>query len=464
MSKKIRDKVREILEEKYLSEDMRQSQKDRLVSMLNALEFKNDILAAGGDIYAVGGIVRDAVMGTPSDDLDIVVRGVPYDKLFSILSKYGTATDTSHVDENGKKDFGSTKFVSSNDKFNKFLDMNGVVHTIDVMLPRKDMKDPGVKGHKGIKSDVNPMYTIQDDLERRDITINAIAMDLDGNLITNGPGLEDIKNGVVRAVSEDAFIEDPLRMIRAIRFAARYNYAIDGGTEGLIKKNASLLADKAELPKERFLQEFEKMIGKSDLGRSVKLLIDFGLYGPMFGVKPNIGDTSKFDRVKNIGDFAYMMFEGQLLDTIVPLIEKNITNDNGILNYAKALTEYHKNAKLAKTNLDRVLLMARLYKISPVAMSTSVYIEPEFKNIVNKFETGVLPKDDHGLALKGEDFKNFIIDTITEFNGKFELRNDGVKMGKAKTLVLKNIFDERLKNNTQDIKSFLLKNTDKWML
>jgi tRNA nucleotidyltransferase/poly(A) polymerase len=464
MSKEIRNKIREILEGHYLSEDMQQSQKDRLVSMLNALEFKNDVLSAGGDIYAVGGIVRDAVMGTPSDDLDIVVRGVPYDQLFAILSKYGIATDTSHVDENGKKDFGSTKFVSSNEKFNKFLDMNGVVHTIDVMLPRKDMKDPDIKGHKGIKSDVNPMYTIQDDLERRDITINAIAMDLGGNLIANGPGLEDIKNGVVRAVSEDAFIEDPLRMIRAIRFAARYDYAIDKGTENLIKKNAGLLADKAELPKERFLQEFEKMIGKSDLGRSVKLLIDFGLYGPMFGVKPKVGDTSKFDKVKNIGDFAYMMFDGQPLDSIVTLIEKNIANDNGILNYAKALTEYHKEAKLAKTNLDQVLLMARLYKISPSAMSNSIYIEPEFKNIIKKFETGILPKDDHGLALKGEDFKNFIVDTITQINGEFIPKSDGIKMGKAKNLVLRNVFDERLKNDAQDIKSFLLNSIDKWML
>ena len=58
------------------------------------------------------------------------------------------------------------------------------------MLPRKDAKDPNVKGHKGIKSDVNP-YSIEDDLGRRDIAINAMAMDLDGNLISS-TGLEDI--------------------------------------------------------------------------------------------------------------------------------------------------------------------------------------------------------------------------------------------------------------------------------
>jgi hypothetical protein len=68
---------------------------DKLTSILNSLEFKDDIIGADGEIYAVGGIVRDAIMGKQSDDLDIVVRGVSYDKLFAILLKYGKPTDTS---------------------------------------------------------------------------------------------------------------------------------------------------------------------------------------------------------------------------------------------------------------------------------------------------------------------------------------------------------------------------------
>jgi tRNA nucleotidyltransferase/poly(A) polymerase len=464
MSKSVRNKIKEILEETYLSEDMKKSQKQRLVSMLNALEFKNDVLAAGGEIYAVGGIVRDAVMGTPSDDLDIVVRGIPYDQLFSILSKYGTPTDTSHVDENGKKDFGSTKFVSKNENFNQFLDMNGVVHDIDVMLPRKDMKDPGVKGHKGIKSDVNPMYTIKDDLDRRDITINAIAMDLAGNMIVNSTGLEDIKNGIIKAVSEDAFVEDPLRMLRAVRFAARYNYNWDPATIDLIKKNAGMLADKAELPKERFLGEFKKMIGKADLGRAVKMLVDFGMYKAIFGVEPKIKDYSIFDKSHNVGEMAFMMFENEPLDSIVPLIERNITNDNYILDYARALVEYKKGEKIAKTQLEKAVLMARLYKISKDAMLDSVYVAPDFKDIARKFESGALPKDDHDLTFKGEDFKDYVFNKIIDVDGQFLPKRDGVKMGRAKSLVLLNIFEGKLKNEREAIKNFLDNNTDKWMV
>lgn len=463
MSKEVRKKIQEILQKEFIGENMEQSQKDRLVSMLNALEFKNDVLATGGEIYAVGGIVRDAVMGTPSDDLDIVVRGIPYDQLFKILSKYGTPTDTSHVDENGKKDFGSTKFVSKSDSFNQFLDDNGVVREIDIMLPRKDMKDPGVKGHKGIKSDVNPMYTIQDDLDRRDITINAIAMDLAGNMIANSTGLEDIKNGVIKAVSEDAFIEDPLRMLRAVRFAARYGYKWDPTTVDLIKKNAAMLSDKDELPKERFLGEFKKMIGKTDLGNAVKMLVDFGMYKSIFGVEPKIRDYKIFDKAHNVGEMAFMMFENESLDSIVPLIERNITNDNYILDYARALVELKKNQDSAKTKLDRNMLMARLYKISKDAMLDSVYVAPEFKAIAKNFESGALPKSDHDLAFKGDEFKNYILSKIIEAEGAFVPSRDGIKMGKAKNLVLLSIFSEILNNDKESIKNFLDANTDKWM-
>ncbi|MEK6829891.1 MAG: hypothetical protein AABY15_07260 [Nanoarchaeota archaeon] len=460
---KIRNKIREILEKEYIKEDINQTQKNRLVSILNSLEFKNDILAAGGEIYAVGGIVRDAVMGKLGDDLDIVVRGVPYDKLFSILSKYGTATDTSHEKETGEKDFGSTKFVSRNEEFNQLLASNGMVNDIDVMLPRKDAKDPSVKGHRGIKSDVNPMYTIQDDLDRRDITINAIAMDLAGNLIANSTGLEDIRNGVIKAVSEDAFVEDPLRMLRAVRFAARYNYKWDPTTVNLIKANAALLADKAELPKERFLMEFKKMIGKADLGRAVKMLVDFGMYDFIFGIQPKISDYSKFDKAHNVGEFAFMMFENEPLDSIIPLIEKNITNDNYYLDYARTLVEYFKGKDLAKTPVQKAMLVAKLYKISEDAMLESSYIHPDFSNIAKKFKTGALPKDDHGLAFKGEEFKDFVVNKIIEVEGDFVPKRDGVKMGKAKTLVLIGIYEEKVKNDAEAIKNFLVNNVDEWM-
>lgn len=460
---KIRKIIRSVLEESFIFENIESSQKQRLTSILNSLEFKNDVINSGGEIYAVGGIVRDAIMGTPSDDLDIVIRGIPYDKLFGILSKYGTAKDTSHVDENGKKDFGSTKFVSKNEEFNKFLEKNGVVSDIDIMLPRKDQKDPGIKGHKGIKSDVNHNYTIYDDLDRRDITINAIAMNLNGDLITNGTGIEDIKNGIIKAVNEDAFIEDPIRLLRSVRLSARYNFDFDPSTINLIKDNAKLLSDKDELPRERFLMEFKKMIGKSDLGRAVKLTVDLGLYESIFGIKPKIQDYKKFDMAHNVGEMAFMMFDQEPLDSILPLIESNITNDNYILNYAKALVEYKKRESKITTKLEKVLFLSRLYKISSDALLESIYISKEDKEIANKFKSGELPKDEHDLKFKGEEFKNYIVSRIVDEFGEFIPKRDGIKMGKAKQLILYNIYDGTINNDVNSIKNILEKNKLIWM-
>ena len=462
--RKIRKSIQVLLEREYLKEEIEKAQKEKLVSILNSLEFKNDIVNAGGEIYAVGGIVRDAIMNKPSDDLDIVVRGVPYDELYSILSKYGKATDTSHEKEEGDKDFGSTKFVSHNEDFNTYLKDNGVARDIDVMLPRKDAKDPNIKGHKGIKSDVNPMYSIEDDLGRRDITINAIAMDVDGNLISKGSGLDDIKNGVIKAVSQDAFIEDPLRMLRAVRFNARYNYNWDDATIDLIKQNVHLLSDKSELPKERFLMEFEKMIGKSDLGKAVKLLVELGMYKSIFGINSKIKDYDKFKDAKNVAEFAYMMFENEPKESIVNLVQKNITNNKDTIAYIQALILYIDKIKDREiSDYDRVNYLSKFYKLSGDAMLNSDFVREEDRQIVNKLHSGSIPKDENGLSFKGQEFVNYITRKVVDHFGDYINKRDGIKMGKAKKSALQAIYADKIQNNNSEIKDFLENNLDSWL-
>jgi tRNA nucleotidyltransferase/poly(A) polymerase len=452
----IRNMIQIILEEEF-----KPTPKSRLISILNSLEFKDEIVSEGGEIYAVGGIVRDAIMGTQSDDLDIVVRGIPYDKLFTILSKYGTPTDTSQNKED--KNFGSTKFVSSNKEFNEFLSLKGIAREIDIMLPRKDAKDHNVKGHKGIKSDVNPMYTIQDDLERRDITINAIAIDINGNLISTGTGLEDIEKGIIKAVNQDAFIEDPLRMLRAVRLAARYNYKWDPVTIKIIKDNAYMLADKQELPKERFLMEFKKMIGKSDLGRAVKALVDFGMYEPIFGITPKIDNYSKFDKAHNVGEFAFMMFENEPLNSIVKLIRDNITNDSYNLSYADALAKYKDISDIGLNKLSKINALASLYKISRDAMMESSYISEDDRRIIRKFDSGELPKGESDIEFRGDEYKGFIIDTIKDSLGEFIPKRDGAKMGRAKQQALQAIYSGDINNDKKSVELFLKNNKDQWI-
>jgi len=448
---------------------------ERVVKLLNTLEFKNDVLRAGGKIYAVGGIVRDAFMGKESDDLDIVVQGVPYGVLFTILKKYGTPTDTSNENDE-KKDFGATKFVSHSKEFNTILKKNNIDKVIDVMLPRKDAKDPNVQGHKGIKSDVDHRYSIEDDLERRDITINAIAVSLDGSIIDKGGrGQEDLKNGVIRAVSEDAFIEDPLRMVRAVRFLARFDYEIDDVTLNLIKNNVDLLSNKEELPAERFLMEFEKMIGKTDLGKAVKILVDMGMYRAIFGVDSKIVDYNKFDKignydyVGNIAEFGYMLFEEQPPKSIQGLVLNNITNNSDVNDYIKALVTYINTIKGTDMHfVKEINELAGVYKTSANMLLNSLYVDDNHRKIAQDFESGRTPKGEHDIALRKEELVDFIRVVIMKAHNLTtwsvgDLKKYGINIGRAKALALQAVYGQVVDNNPEAIKQYMIDSKHEWL-
>jgi tRNA nucleotidyltransferase/poly(A) polymerase len=456
----LRKIISESISEALLDRD--NNQISTLTNILNSLEFKSDVERLGGEIYAVGGIVRDAILEKKSDDLDIVVRGIPYDDLFKILLKYGKATDTSTEKEEGK-DFGATKFVSSNPQFNKVLEDNSIRKEIDIMLPRKDSKEIGTKGHRSIKSDVNPNYTIFDDLKRRDITINAIALDTSGKIIDVGGGKEDIKNGIIRAVSAESFLEDPLRILRAIRFSARFNYNIDPQTLSLIRSSVHLLSDKNELPRERFLMEFEKMIGKTDLGRAVNLIVDLGLYEAMFGIEPKIKNYNRFDLTKNVAEFCYLLFESESRNRTIQLTRDNVTTDNYMLAYLESMLRY--NSELLNNNLEfvnRINRLAEIYKNSPDFLLQSFIVSDQDRNIGIDFRSGKMPKGEHDVNFKGEEFKNFVISTIKNNKGDFVPKEDGKKMGFAKNLALQAIYKREIGNDENSIKNFLLKNFENW--
>ena len=144
-------------------------------------------------IYLVGGAVRDKLLGIPVKDRDWVVVG-------------------SSPDEMKKKGF---KQVGKD--FPVFIDPKTGE---EYALARTERKSG--HGYTGFEFDTNSNVTLEEDLARRDLTINAIAQDEDGNLIDPFNGQEDIKNKTLRHVS-DAFSEDPLRVLRVARFYAKFD-------------------------------------------------------------------------------------------------------------------------------------------------------------------------------------------------------------------------------------------------
>jgi tRNA nucleotidyltransferase (CCA-adding enzyme) len=200
-----------------------------------------EILQEGG-IYEVGGAVRDRLLQRPvgAEDRDYLVCGIPYNRLTEILNEHGK------VDLVGKS-FGVIKFTQR---------LNKKMYTFDISLPRKEFST-GI-GHRDFDVSFDPDLKVEEDLSRRDFTINAIALSLDNmELIDPLKGQADLEKKQIRMVSSQAFIEDPLRMLRAIQFAARLEFTIEPKTLNAIKEHAGSITS---VSVERISEEINKLM------------------------------------------------------------------------------------------------------------------------------------------------------------------------------------------------------------
>jgi len=199
--------------------------------------------AVGGRPIAVGGCVRDHLLGIESKDIDIEVFGVALASLETALE------DAGYTVHRVGRSFGVLKVTVEHD---------GERETFDVALPRRENKVG--QGHRGFVVESDPEMSFSDAAARRDFTINAIGVDLSsGELLDPHGGAADLERGVLRHVSP-AFSEDPLRVLRACQFAARLGLSIADETLDLCR---SLEPELSTLPKERLWEEMKKLLLKS---------------------------------------------------------------------------------------------------------------------------------------------------------------------------------------------------------
>lgn len=194
----------------------------------------------GNDVYAVGGFVRDILRGIPSEDVDLLVTRRPLRTIVAKIRPYGK------VDLVGKS-FGIVKFTIKGKSY-------------DLALPRKDRpKGAGAGSHKDILVSADPDLPIEADLERRDFRCNSIALRLaDGALIDPFGGARDIRSKLIRVTNPRAFPEDPLRVLRAGRFASVLGFSIDPSVYALAK-----IIDLTHLSVERVDEELFKILFSS---------------------------------------------------------------------------------------------------------------------------------------------------------------------------------------------------------
>jgi tRNA nucleotidyltransferase (CCA-adding enzyme) len=196
--------------------------------------------AAGGRPFVVGGAVRDALLGSPIKDFDVEVFGLPVERLEPVLAGHG------RVDA-----------VGQTFRVYKLSGVEGVDGALDVALPRRDSKTG--PGHRGIAVEGDPALSIEEAARRRDFTMNAMLLDAaTGEILDPWGGQRDLEARRLRAVDERTFGEDPLRALRAVQLAARYELDVDDATAALCAAMPL-----AELPADRVFGEIEKLLLKA---------------------------------------------------------------------------------------------------------------------------------------------------------------------------------------------------------
>ena len=222
----------------------------------------------GKELFLVGGSVRDALLGKPIKDYDLATEAKP-DEVIEMLKNQPFITN---IIETGKS-FGVINALTDNDEY-------------EIATFRSE------SGYEDSRRPSNVQFTdIATDVSRRDLTVNALFYDLDTNEVVDlVGGIEDLKNGVIRTVGDpsERFEEDKLRVLRAIRFAARFGSDVDEKIDQLLSKGIDL----SMISGERIRDEFIKGIKTSKSTTNFLSMLDkYKLFDAIF---PNIKLNKNF--------------------------------------------------------------------------------------------------------------------------------------------------------------------------
>lgn len=204
-------------------------------------------------VSLVGGAVRDALLGVaPTEDIDLVVEG----DALALAERLGHELNVRTVTH---ERFGTAYLELPHDNW------------IDIVRARRERYP-----HPGSLPVVEP-GTLLDDLARRDFTINAIAYRLNGReqgtLVDPHDGRRDLADGVVRALRDDAFVEDPTRVLRAVRYAARLGFTLDPATlDGVMAASPAI-----DLRSSRVGEELRRLLKEARAGVAIAIAAELGV-------------------------------------------------------------------------------------------------------------------------------------------------------------------------------------------
>lgn len=387
-----------------------------------ALPVLEKIEQAGFEAYFVGGSVRDHILGLSIHDVDIATSAYPEE--IKEIFKRTVDTGIQH---------GTVTVLMGDDSYE--------ITTFRTESGYQDYRRP---------DKVTFVRSLADDLKRRDFTINALAVDKDGQVIDKFDGLKDLDKKIIRAVghAEERFHEDALRMMRAVRFQAQLNFKIEEKTAQAIADNAPLLA---KIAIERIREEFVKMMLSQNWQTGLADFIKLGLseYCPGFKDQKlelaellEIKDTKFVDEEAAFSAIGYVLslnhqeFNAFLRDWKVSnkTREASLNTLNLLHLFESQDFDLWNIYKLGIDNLDRTIELSKMFQI-----------EFDYTDLKQKVDQ-IAIKSSHDLQLTGKDVCE-ILDV-----------KPGPIIGKSMSQMERAVVEGNVSNNFDDLRHYLLSN------
>ncbi|OFI46914.1 CCA tRNA nucleotidyltransferase [Floricoccus penangensis] len=392
------------------------------VEFQQALPLINTLKEAGYEAYFVGGSVRDVLLKRRIHDVDIATSAYPeevkaiFEKTIDIGIEHGTVLVLAEDSQ-----YEITTF-----------------RTEDVYV---DYRRP---------SGVTFVRRLEEDLLRRDFTINAFALAEDGQIIDKFDGLTDLENKLIRAVgvADERFNEDALRIMRALRFSASLDFDIEEKTFEAMKVHAPLLE---KISIERSFIELDKLLTSDYWRKGLRNFIDSKVYNHLTGL---VGKEAQLENIlKNIKSdyfwfttseqaWAYLLINLEVENCKDFLKKWNVSNE-----FTKKVTNIYEAYKIA---LERVWEVKDLYKYGFDAfMYAEGLLEAEERDI----DTSLLPQLTMKLPIKSKSELNINGQVLmNHFN-----RQGGIWIGQLISEVEELVVNGQLENNQEAILEYVEK-------
>jgi tRNA nucleotidyltransferase (CCA-adding enzyme) len=326
----------------------------------------------GLPLYIVGGSVRDLVLGRPLNDFDLTVEGDAIALARSLAAKHGGGV-TAHTK------FGTAKWFLP-------ADLKEQHNTLDLISARSETyKHPAALPTVAVGS-------IADDLRRRDFTINAMAIRLDGDhfgeLRDDLQAMDDLRKGIVRVLHPASFIDDPTRMYRAARYAERYGFQIAEDTLVLIPEARPFVE---KLSPQRIRHELDLILDEPNavamLGRLEELDLLSCIHPALADFKKsNLATVKSEDQALQTRNSRWALWLMHLTDQEVEFINDRLHFTADLLKVLRSIALLEANlTALAGLKPSEAVEMLESYSFKALEVVSAALPEGEVKNILSRY-------------------------------------------------------------------------------